>query len=302
MLNLSEAFVKRMVDVHGAKGQAWIAQLPDLVADYGEQWKFSSIKPFSELSYNFVASAIRHNGTDVILKLGVPNPALSCEIAALEHFHGHGAVAVLEADAEHGALLLERLCPGETLVSVENDTATYIAADVMQKLWKPYHGTIPFPTIARWASGLGRLRARFGGRTGPLPEYLIEKAEALFEDLLASMEQPVLLHGDLHHENILSHGTEWIVIDPKGLSGEPAYEPARFLHNPIPGFLMMSRPRDVILRRIDIFHERLGWDRTRMLAWGLCDVVLGAWWCVEDNCEDDLEYFIACAEIFNMLL
>lgn len=54
MWNLSEAFIKRMIDVHGVKGQTWIAQLPELVTEYGEWWKLSSIRPFPGLSYNFV--------------------------------------------------------------------------------------------------------------------------------------------------------------------------------------------------------------------------------------------------------
>lgn len=292
MPNLSDAFVRRMHDVYGAKGWMWIAQLPALIAEYEDRWQLSWVTPLPELSYNFVASAVRHDGTNAILKLGVPNPGFTCEIAALEHFHGHGAVAVLEADAEHEAFLLERLYPGETIAALDNVRAAHLAADVIQRLWKPYRGSTLFPTIARWASGLNRLRTHFGGQTGPLPEYLVEKAEAFFQDLLESMEQPVLLHGDLHHENILSHGAEWVVIDPQGLIGEPAYETARFLHNPIPGFLAMPHLHDVLLRRIEIFHERLGFNQTRMLAWGFCDVMLGAWWSIEDHCEDDVDYFI----------
>lgn len=46
-----------------------------------------------------------------------------------------------------------------------------------------------------------------------------------------------MLHVDLHHDNILQNGNEWLVIDPKGVVGEPAYEVAAFIHNPMPELL-----------------------------------------------------------------
>ena len=39
-----------------------------------------------------------------------------------------------------------------------------------------------------------------------MPVTLVEEAEGLFADLLASEEEPVLLHGDLHHHNVLRRG------------------------------------------------------------------------------------------------
>jgi streptomycin 6-kinase len=60
-------------------------------------------------------------------------------------------------------------------------------------------------------------------------------AESLFRELIASSESPVLLHGDLHHFNILSARRQpWLAIDPKGVAGEPAYEPGALLRNPNP--------------------------------------------------------------------
>src|ERR671916_534549 len=140
-----------------------------------------------------------------------------------------------------------------------------------------------FPTVAGWARGFERLRHRFDGGTGPMPENLVAEAEALFAELLASEGEPLLLHGDLHHENILSaEGGSWLAIDPKGVVGEAAYEAASLLHNPA-GALDRPDPRGLLERRLDVLSEELGLDRGRVRAWGLAQGVLSAYWGLEDG-------------------
>jgi streptomycin 6-kinase len=214
-----------------------------------------------------------------VLKLGVPNRELRSEIAALSLYDGHGSARLLEAEADQGALLIERLRPGIRLAEVADDElATAMAAQVMRQLWRALPADHGFPTIASWAAGLERLRARFEGGTGPLPTDLVGQAEGLFRDLLASAAPPVLLHGDLHHDNILSaQRAPWLALDPKGLAGELAYEVGALMRNPRP------QPAAVLARRADILAEILEIDRGRLLAWSLAQAVLSAWWSVEDH-------------------
>jgi streptomycin 6-kinase len=167
----------------------------------------------------------------------------------------------------------------------------------MQRLWRPLPGQHPFPTIGRWAQGLDRLRVRYAGGTGPLPLDLVERAEALFDDLLASQAQAMLLHGDLHHENILAATREpWLAIDPKGLVGEPAYEVGALLRNPYPHLLSEPDPAAILASRLDLLAEELALDRQRMLAWAFAQAVLSAWWHVEDR-TSGLDYALACARL-----
>jgi streptomycin 6-kinase len=214
---------------------------------------------------------------------------------------------MLEADPDQGLLLLERLRPGTPLVTLADDEqATAIAAGVMRRLWRPVPTEHPFPTVADWAAGLGRLRARFGGGTGPLPPRLVEMAERLFAELLASSAAPrsprpegveVLLHGDLHHWNILAAEREpWLALDPKGLVGEPAYEVGALLRNPMPQILAVPQPGRVLARRADQLAAELGFDRQRLLGWAVAQTVLSAWWTVEDH-GHGWEPEIACAEL-----
>ncbi len=241
--------------------------------------------PFPNLSYNWVSPALRQDGVPAVLKLSFPgDEEFLTEAAALTSFGGRGICRLLELDPTLGAMLLERLQPGRPLTAVENDEeATALAANVMKNLRRPVPPDHGFPTVSDWARGFERLRSRFDGGTGPMPEDLVGKAETLFAGLLASEGERFLLHGDLHHENILSAGGgSWLAIDPKGVVGEAAYESAALLHNPV-GALDGPDPRGLLERRLDVLSEELGPGRTRVRAYGLAQAVLAAYWSLEDG-------------------
>jgi len=114
---------------------------------------------------------------------------------------------------------------------------------------------------------------------------LVELAEALYRDLLTSMAEPVVCHGDLHHYNILAdERAGWLAIDPKGIIGEPAFEVYALLLNPGHIFERSDYGR-LLARRIDLLSELLGLDRQRLIAWGIAQAVLSSWWSYEDEGE-----------------
>jgi streptomycin 6-kinase len=298
---LPGAFIQTITELFDERGIAWLGDLPNLIAECERRWSLKVLPPF-DLSYNYVAPAIRTDGTEVVVKLGVPNPELLTEIAALRLWNGHGIVQLLDADTEQGILLLERLRPGTPLATLEDDEqATRIAARLMGQLRRPAPPDHPFPTVDKWAEGIKRLRRRFDGGAGPLPAQLVETAESLFAELLDSQSEPVLLHGDLHHWNILAAERQpWLALDPKGLVGEAAYEVGAWLRNPLPGLLNQPHPDRITVRRIDLLSEMLGFDRQRMIGWGLAQAVLSAWWSIEDHGQG-WEEAIAIAEILSEL-
>lgn len=300
MIHIPDRFARTTIDLHGAAGGEWLSRLPALVADCARRWSLTVLPPMTPLSYNCVLPAVRSDGTPVVLKLGYPGPELRAEIEALRLFDGRGIVRLLAADPDEGALLLERLTPGTPLSRLTDDgRATSVAAQVMRQLWRPDPPSNTFPTVAEWAAGLGRLRQRFGGMTGPFPRQLVEEAETLFAQLISSMDEPVLLHADLHHENILTAEREpWLAIDPQGLIGERAYEVGALLRNPIPRLLAEPQPGRVLERRIHQLAEELGFDRERLRGWGLAQAVLSAWWSLEDH-GGGWEWGIACAELLS---
>ncbi|MDE3087859.1 MAG: phosphotransferase [Chloroflexota bacterium] len=298
MNSVPEEFSRTMIELHGATGAEWLSELPTLIAECAVRWSLTVMPPFEHLTYNFVAPAVRADGADVVLKIDVPNPELLTEIAALRIFDGHGIVQLLDADPALGALLLERLKPGATLLAIADDSqATHIAAQVMRQLWRPAPARHTFPTIAKWAKGFERLRKQFDGGAGPFPEHLVAAAESIYAEFIGSIAEPVLLHGDLHHENILSAERQpWLALDPKGVVGEPAYEVGALLRNPMPQLLAAPEPGRILARRVDQLAEELGFDRARIVGWGMAQAVLSAWWSFEDH-GHGWEPAIRCAEL-----
>ena len=279
MNNIPSEFTRTTTEVHGDVGRAWLAHLPSLLTECAARWSLTIAPPFTPLTYNFAAPAVRTDGTPVVLKIGVPCQEFAAEIEALRLFDGQGSVRLLEADADKGMMLLERLTPGTSLVTVADDEqAASIAACVMRNLWRPVPETQTFPTVTDWFLSLSRLRRQFDGGTGPLPPRLVEEAEALSAGLTASATDAVLLHGDLHHGNILrAEHAGWLAIDPKGTIGEPAFEPSAFLLNNTP------QSAEVLQRRVAVFAERLDVPRERVRGWGLARAVLSACWTLEDH-------------------
>ena len=298
MLTIPANFAQAMHDVYGADGEAWLLRLPEIVEECAERWSLVVAEPFEPLSYNWVAPATSSDGAALVLKVGFPCREFRNEIEALRVYDGRGIARLLESDHAPGAMLIERLRPGLMLGSVEDETqAATIAADVMLALWQPAPPDHTLPTVADWGKGFERLRAAFSEGPGPFPGDLLAEAEETFASLLATSAAPVVLHGDLHHYNILSAEREpWLAIDPKGVAGEPAYEVGAFLRNPWPQLLEWPDLRAVLSRRLDVFSEQLGLDRERLRGWAFAQAMLSAWWTWEDHGTLS-EGALRCAEL-----
>ncbi len=284
---------------HSRKVTSWLQSLPQLLRECEKRWLITLGPPF-DLSFNYVAPAIEVSGNPVVLKVGIPNSELTSEIQALQLYGGDGAVRLLDFDTEKGVLLMERLIPGQplsTLSDARDDENARIAARVMRRLWRPLPAVHTFATVEKWAAGLKKLRQRFAGGTGPFPKRMVEMAERNFDELLSSAATTVLLHGDLHHMNILRSPDDWTAIDPKGVAGEPAYEVCAFMLNPNS---RLSTDAQIQRRRLEVFKEELGLDPQRMRGYAIAHAVLSAWWSFEDSAAD-WESALACAETLERL-
>lgn len=298
-LGVPADFPSRVIGVFGDDGRAWLEELSEIVEACIAKWGLALESPFRDLSVNFVAPATLGSGERVVLKVACPNPEFFSEIEALRRFQHGPAVRLIANDDALGAFLIERVDPGTSLAAMKDEVkSTEIAAIAMRDLPVDVESSHPFPTLERWALAFERLRARFGGGAGPIPERLVDKAERVFRELEDSTTERKLMHGDLHHDNLLLDGARrWVVIDPKGVVGDPAYEPARYQHNPVSRFLTLEDPISVVNLRLDILAEVTGHDRDRLLAWAYFDSVLSVCWSVED--EQEVEGGVRRAQILD---
>lgn len=198
----------------------------------------------------------------------------------LRAFDGKGMVRML--DQVEGVLLLERLMPGESLVTTvasgDDENATELLAAVIGRL-SP-HDCPGVPTVEEWGQSFARRRAR---SDPSLPKPLVDEAHDMYGKLCASQRRCRLLHGDLHHGNVLFDAQAgWLAIDPKGVLGEPEYEIGAALRNPIeyPEVFLESR---TIERRIECFADRLQLNADRILGWAFAQAVLAVVWLREDG-------------------
>src|SRR5262245_28817880 len=201
--------------------------------------------------------------------------------AVLEAFDGNGVVRVL--DHAGGALLLERLSPGTSLTSLvvsgADHRATGILTDVMRRM-SPRPPPTEATTVEDWGKGFARHAAR---RDSSIPQPLLEEAERLYFSLCRSQSRVRLLHGDLHHDNVLhDSGRGWVAIDPKGVVGELEYEVGAALRNPRPHRALFADP-SIIVGRVDRLARALDLDAGRILAWAFAQAVLSVVWTVEDG-------------------
>lgn len=290
-----------MILTHGeTKATAWLERLPAILASCARRWQVTISPPFTNLSFHYVAPAICADGTEVVLKACSPTGEFTREAEAMRLFAGRGAARLLAVDEEQEVMLLERLRPGTTLAQLvpeQDERATSILASVMRRLWRPAPESHGFPSVADLFKGFAQLRARFEGGSGPFPRHLLEEAETLVAELLATAGPPMLLHGDLHHENILLSGNEWRVIDAKGVVGDPGYEIGLLFYNPLPKIFHVPELPRVLARRIDQLAEELAMERERIRGWGLAQCLLSAWWDIEDGSQEVPRDVLACAEI-----
>ena len=274
-LDLPPTFIRK-----NRNDPTWLWTLPDLLERLAARWSLTLEPHFPAIAINYVAPATRADGTRGVLKVSRHVEETRNEIAALRLWAGDGAARLLQADPDSGALLIERLDPGTMLVeaAASDDDAIVIAAGVLRPLWRPvpeHHGLRP---LESWCAAYERNRSALSRGADGFPAALFERADALLRDLLASTDTPTVLHGDLHHFNVLrAQRATWLAIDPKGLAGDRCFDVCQFFINP------HKVPPRVNRRRLDILCAELGLDRKRTKDWCFVHAVLDACWEFEDG-------------------
>ncbi|MFJ3260261.1 aminoglycoside phosphotransferase family protein [Pseudomonas sp. NPDC086581] len=204
----------------------------------------------------------------------------------LDWWDGDGAALVYAYDGD--TILMERAEGSQSLMHMalngEDDEASRIVCDVVRKLHQPREKPLPEVIgLREWFRDLAPAAVRYG----ELFPRCLETAEAL----LASEHDQCVLHGDIHHDNILDFGERgWRAIDPKRLHGERLFDYANLLCNPD---LPTSRERTRFLRQLDVIVEHARVDRRRLLEWVLAFAGLSAAWFLDDGMAADSDLAVA---------
>lgn len=291
-IKIPTSFQETILNTWSDKGFEWLQILPSIISACTQKWDLSEFTISEHLSYNLVLFAHQKiNAKKVALKLCFPESDFQQEIKVLNFYNGRGAVKLLDFDLEKGALLLEAIYPGtslKTLFPIKDDEAVSIAVKVMKELHSvplQKSAVSTFPTIELWLQTLNQ-------EHDAIPKHLLEKARTLSTHLVSTQETSVLLHGDLHHDNILLDAeNSWVSIDPKGVIGELAYEIGAFMRNPLPELYTQSNFEQITYQRLEKFSSLLKVPKQRLIQWNFVQAILAACWAVEDK-SPSLEYFL----------
>jgi streptomycin 6-kinase len=270
-------------------GPEWLERLPRLAQECAEQWGVQLGAPLAGGNVSLVLAA----GEDAVLKINFPEPESEHEANALALWEGRGTVQLLAYDPERRALLIERCVPGTTLWGLGDEReANRIAAGLLLRIWRPPPAAHPYRLLAdeaaRWADELPRLWEQLGR---PFDRALVDEAVDSARELSATQAQLVVVHQDYHGGNVLRAAREpWLVIDPKPLVGEPAFDAASLLRDRRDELTRDPAPERRIRARLDQLTAELGLDGERLRGWGIVHAL--AWGMSERKLEPDM---VACA-------
>jgi len=189
---------------------------------------------------------------DKVFKVPFQGEEMTSGYWAMMNFFDDGAPKIYESDPETGSMLMERAIPGTKLHQSSIEVSEQMAI---------------------WAALAHTFKSIVCDKLMPMEEYAGRK-DPLVSHLLDTTDKVVTLHGDLHHENILKHGSGWMCIDAKGLLGDPAIEGAAFVCNPIPdcgAFTadQFSATIHEVAKELNVKSFRVwGWSVARMREFG----------------------------------
>ncbi|WP_434316592.1 aminoglycoside phosphotransferase family protein [Leifsonia sp. P73] len=196
----------------------------------------------------------------------------------LRWWDGRGAAPVLAADGD--ALVLARATGRRSLESLAasgpdgDDEATRILCRAALRLHTVTDRPRPegLVDLPRWFAELFEHAAdRPHAHDG-----MFARAAAEADALLASPAGDVVLHGDIHHGNVLDFaGDGWLAIDPKHIHGDPGFDFANILCNPSAEVALAPGRLE---RTVAVIAAETGITRRRMLRWALAWAGLSAAW------------------------
>lgn len=272
-------FTANIISVH-INGKEWLDKLPKLLKKLCADWDLVLLSPFERLTYSYVVR-VQHQGQNFVLKCTPPcertNREMDWYLSGIK-----GAPLLLNSSKENGALLLELLDPGssakELVRSNQDDEATRAIAFAIQNLETsdPWKGS--FPHIRDFDRNLSKLKPH-------VESILVDKAHDLLKDLCKDKTKDCLLHGDIHHDNVLKSGDTWKVIDPHGYVGPKAFETGAMVRNPYDCFPDDKSLDTILNRRLDLMAEVLSYPRDEIQAWSFLYTMIATAWGLEDHGE-----------------
>jgi streptomycin 6-kinase len=247
------------------------------------RWSLTKATPVAETPRSWIFRVEQNGRNFAALKILKPGAAQEEGRGGrlLAWYSGDGAATVF--DSHNDTLFMEWLdggTLGDAVRAGHDEEGTIAICTVVSNLHRPR------PEAPRDLLPLTeRFRPLFETEMRAWPHTardLYARASGIALKLFDRPAPQVPLHGDLHHDNILSSDRGWLAIDPKGLLGDPVYEVANIFRNPVDATHLAANPRR-IAALTETFEARLGFPRKRVLGYAAAHSALSACWSLADG-------------------
>lgn len=276
-MKLNTSFLSNIQAAYGQHGKTWLDNLSVHLNLLSEKWNFQLIHPVEDLSYHFVAIVKLPSGL-AILKTAPPAAKIIVEAEWLKA-HKKSVPNIFHIDKENNAFLMEKIEPGTSLKNLVqegyDEKATRIISQVILDLQSS--DTLHQMNYQHISNHI----ACFSFLRGHIDNTIIHRAETIFKDLCTDQSNDIIIHGDLHHDNILQNDNAWSVIDPHGYIGDPCAEVGPMIFNPLNYFPNHLSLKNILNTRLHILAEMLPFDLERIQAWAFCLTLRSAAWDIE---------------------
>jgi len=270
----------------GPTGAAWLATVPRLIDEALQRWGLV-VDGERRTGWTAVVVPVRRDGEALALKVTWPHPEGTHEALALRTWAGSGAVRLVAALPTDGVLLLERLDADRDLSEVWVDEACEVVGGLLRQLQVPAP-----PQFPRLPEYLAPHLERMPGRAA-VPRRVVTRTVGLARELLSGEVPEVLLHTDLHFENVLMGSQGWTAIDPKPVAGHPAFDLFPLLHNRVDELGTGAAFRWSVRHRVSVAAEAAGIDLDDAFAWTLLRAGVEVSWVSETGDAADVSLHVA---------
>jgi len=212
-------------------GANFYAKLVLDLEEYARLWGLSDFEQIDYYSVNCIFKCFSNKHGSCILKIGNPSRETYTEYHMLREYNGRGFCKVYQSDIANGVLLIERIIPGIQLRAEPNLDKRL---DMFCGLWSRLHikasNKTVYPTYMQWVSRITQYMREINEQKNLFRKML--RAEEICHSLCEKYPGEMLLHGDLHHDNILlDKDNSYLAIDPKGVVGDIVFDIPRFILN-----------------------------------------------------------------------
>ena len=287
-------FAQNIIQQHGQAGQIWLNEIPQHIEELKKLWGLSDVIHFENLTYNYVAHAMQGT-TPVVIKMAINPKDAAKELETLKAFQGHSAVNIL---AHTDTAMLLQAANGGSAFTINNYNRKTSNQKIVAIANELHKAKIP---AGHPFTHLKDVLAPFDNPPIGIDQKYIDKAKRFRDELLATAPPDVLLHGDLHYDNILSHNSEYLIIDPKGYIGDPAYEFAAYIANPYFELLIQPNYLETIQDIITMISMYSGINEKRLYKWFFVYCVIVQVWLIEDGGDVLMQEGTSYLDLFKKL-